>query len=157
MKKTAIIITSFLVFGTANAQEAAFTGEDLMAVDKEFSDFSEANGPYAAWDKFLLDDTIGLPEGQDFSWDKATTLEGFAAFPETASLTWTPLGGDVAESGELGYTYGRYVARSTSPEGEPRESHGKYFTVWKLQEDGSWKVVLDGGNSNPDPNAPSEE
>lgn len=151
--KTKAILGAIALFGLAacEPQQSSFTGQDLMAVDSEFSDFSEANGPYAAWDKFLIEDVVGLPDGQDISWDKATALKAFAGFPETASLTWTPVGGEVAASGEIGYTYGRYVVHSTSPEGEPRESFGKYFTVWKLQADGSWKVVLDGGNSNPAP------
>lgn len=151
MKISAISSSIFFLSLIACEQPQTFTNKDLMTVDAEFSAYSEANGPYEAWDRFLVDNAIGLPEGADFTWDKATARNAFAEFPETASLTWTPLGGDIAESGEVGYTYGRYIVRSIAPDGAITESHGKYITIWKRQADSSWKVVLDGGSSSPAP------
>jgi hypothetical protein len=29
--------------------------------------------------------------------------------------------------------------------------YGNYMSVWKKQDDGSWKFVLDGGNTTPPP------
>jgi len=39
-------------------------------------------------------------------------------------------------------------------DGTPIFAKGKYTTIWKLQKDGSWKVVLDMGNRSPTPNNP---
>jgi ketosteroid isomerase-like protein len=55
-------------------------------------------------------------------------------------LRWEPLGAEV--SGNLGYTYGLY--RSSN-------GYGKYVSVWKKQRDGSWKIVVDAGNTSPAP------
>lgn len=54
----------------------------------------------------------------------------------------------LAESGELGYTVGQYTITVTGEDGERSVEKGKYVTIWRKQADGSWKVVLDGGNSD---------
>ncbi len=64
---------------------------------------------------------------------------------------WTPLAGDISSSGDLGYTWGRYIYSVPDEDGIRQISHGKYMTVWKRQADGGWKAVLDGGNPNPPP------
>ena len=47
---------------------------------------------------------------------------------------------DVMGAGELAYEIGKY-AMTIQPEGqEPVENMGKYVHVWKLQDDGSWKL-----------------
>jgi uncharacterized protein (TIGR02246 family) len=66
-------------------------------------------------------------------------------------LTWSPVHVDVSESGDLGYTFGNYEFRSIGKDGNPSVEHGKYTTIWKKQRDGRWKVVLDMGNSSPEP------
>ena len=66
------------------------------------------------------------------SLQKAFAQSGF-------QLRWKPLGADVAQSGDLGYTWGAY-------ESAPSGRRGHYLTIWKRQPDGSWKVVADVGN-----------
>ena len=64
------------------------------------------------------------------------------------SLVWEPLTADIAESGDLGYTRGRFVLH-TAPgaDGSPPKGpfEGYYCSIWKKQADGSWKWVFDGG------------
>ncbi len=57
-------------------------------------------------------------------------------------LEWTPEFVDVAASGDLGYTYGYYTLTVPGPD-TTRQSRGIFHTVWKRQEDGSWKYVWD--------------
>jgi ketosteroid isomerase-like protein len=64
-------------------------------------------------------------------------------------LSWEPVIADVAQAGDLGFTSGPWEYRE-QPAGEPAR-HGNYFTVWKKQAGGSWKVVIDHGTSNPPP------
>jgi ketosteroid isomerase-like protein len=59
----------------------------------------------------------------------------------------------MAASGDLGYTYGNYVFVTTNKEGKPVTNYGKYASIWRKQKDGQWKVVVDMGNSSPDPKA----
>ena len=69
-------------------------------------------------------------------------------------LVWEPVYADLSSAGDLGYTTGPFTY-SPSPE-EPPVVHGNYFSFWKKQADGSWKVVIDIGTLNPPPpSAPS--
>ncbi len=54
----------------------------------------------------------------------------------------------VEVSGTLGYTQGTVKASSTGRDGKRLDDTGKYLTVWKKQEDGSWKAVQDIFNSD---------
>lgn len=50
----------------------------------------------------------------------------------------------VSNSGDLAYTRGRFTMQSTEPAtNQVRTDRGTYLTVWKKQEDGSWKAVED--------------
>ena len=50
----------------------------------------------------------------------------------------------VAASGNLAYTRGRYTLTTTNPSTRaPVVSTGNYLTVWKRQGDGSWRAVED--------------
>ena len=63
------------------------------------------------------------------------------AVDSSFTLTWEPQEAIVAESGELGYTYGLYnfTDKDTS-------FQGTYVSIWRKQADGNWKYVLDSGN-----------
>ena len=58
-------------------------------------------------------------------------------------MNWQPKGAAIAESGELGYTYGVYTVALKNKD---TLIHGTYVNIWKKQPDGSWKLVLDSGN-----------
>ncbi|HSG81371.1 MAG TPA: DUF4440 domain-containing protein [Gemmatimonadota bacterium] len=71
-----------------------------------------------------------------------------SAQPATPGLlSWEPVFADISESGDLGFTTGPWNYR-THPDSAP-VAYGQYFSFWKLQEDGSWKVMLDHGTSHP--------
>lgn len=75
--------------------------------------------------------------------------EKYAKFVEsngtTKLISWRPYKVEVAASGELGYTWGYWEYDGDSVQ------YGNYFTVWKKQADGNWKMLLDGGNDTPKP------
>jgi ketosteroid isomerase-like protein len=58
-------------------------------------------------------------------------------------MGWTPRGGDVSRSADLGYTYGVYDVTDTNKKVIER---GSYLRIWKI-EFGRWRVVLDVANS----------
>jgi ketosteroid isomerase-like protein len=62
---------------------------------------------------------------------------------KTASVTWTPDYVQVSKNGDLGYTYGKYAWTSKDSLGKEHISKGIFHTVWKKQNDGSWKYVWD--------------
>ncbi len=66
----------------------------------------------------------------------------------TEAFTWRPVSVEVSSSGNLGYSIGRWDRTPRLATGGPAR-HGSYVTIWRKQGDGTWKVVLDIGNSDP--------
>lgn len=60
---------------------------------------------------------------------------------------WQPEMVEAARSGDLGYSRGTYELSVHDPKGNPIVDRGKYATVWKKQDNGTWKVALDMFNS----------
>ena len=58
-------------------------------------------------------------------------------------LEWEPDFIDVSQKGDLGYTYGKYIFEATDSTGKVLQDTGIFHTVWKKQDDGSWKFVWD--------------
>jgi ketosteroid isomerase-like protein len=59
---------------------------------------------------------------------------------------------EVRRSGDWAYTRGGYAAlfvpTDAPADAEIPTRHGKYFLLWERQPDGSWKILIDMGNSN---------
>jgi ketosteroid isomerase-like protein len=74
-------------------------------------------------------------------------FESYFALP---GLTGAWKASDVAasRSGELGYSSGTYEMSVNDSAGKPVPDRGKYATVWRLQPDSTWKVVVDVFNSD---------
>lgn len=60
-----------------------------------------------------------------------------------ASVNWTPDFIEVSASGDMAYSYGRYVWLIKDSTGKENEYKGLYHTIWKKQTDGSWKYSWD--------------
>jgi ketosteroid isomerase-like protein len=60
-----------------------------------------------------------------------------------ASLVWKPDFVEVAASGDLGYTYGKYTYTSTDSTGNEHSYTGVFHTVWRKQPNGQWRFVWD--------------
>jgi uncharacterized protein (TIGR02246 family) len=58
---------------------------------------------------------------------------------------------DVAASGDLVYSRGRFSEKYTDPKtGKVMTDSGSYITVYRKQQDGSWKAVEDFAAADPD-------
>ena len=70
--------------------------------------------------------------------------------PTEATLEWEPIWADISRGGDLGYTTGPSVWTDHSPAKRPTY-YGFYFSFWKKQPTGEWKVVFDVGTELPGP------
>jgi ketosteroid isomerase-like protein len=119
--------------------------ETLLAIDKEFSDYSYKNGTARSFLKYCAKNAVIVL-------DSSMPLVGYKAISqrydtnqiENYSLTWEPVNGDIAESGDLGYTYGTYLV-SSKDSLHKKLAEGCYVTVWKKDSIGDWKWILDTG------------
>jgi uncharacterized protein (TIGR02246 family) len=99
---------------------------------------------------YYAEDAVELPNGAAILQGKKSLSKGMEFLNDkTNRLMWTPVRIDVAQSGDLAYSYGTFEFRSAGKDGKQTVEHGKYTTIWRKLKDGTWKVVLDMGNSSP--------
>jgi ketosteroid isomerase-like protein len=74
--------------------------------------------------------------------------------PPPMGADWAPVYGDISAAGDIGWNTGPllYPGRNGQP-----DRHGMFFSVWKRQADGSFKVVLDVGSDTPSAVVPLDE
>lgn len=117
--------------------------DEVLAADRAFAEAVAMNGLEAWVAAFDPEGTIIPPEGPVVGGHEAVRATMAEAFSTPGfEFVWEPLGGEVAASGDLAYTWGdyRYLVDS-------RVVHaGRYVTVWKRSDDGSWRVLADIGN-----------
>ena len=75
--------------------------------------------------------------------------------PEGPTIKWRPQVVEVLDNGSLALSRGPYKTTSVDADGNSVESWGTFNSVWRLNEDGEWRVVFDAGS--PAANEPSEE
>ncbi len=127
------------------------TAEMLKQLEAEFMKAAAEKGSQG-YMSYYADDSVEVPNGAPLIQGKAEIAKSMGFLDDkNNSLTWTPVGADISASGDLGYTYGNYEFRARDKDGKLTVQHGKYTSIWKLQRDGNWKVVLDMGNASPEP------
>jgi len=127
------------------------TAEILKRLEGEFMKAAAEKGSQG-YMSYYADDSVEVPNGAPLIQGKAEIAKGMGFLDDKNNqLIWTPVGADISSSGDLGYTYGNYEFHAKDKEGKPVVQYGKYTSIWKLQKDGSWKVVLDMGNASPEP------
>jgi len=118
----------------------------LLEADRAFA-AAVADGGSEAWASWFDDDGALVREGVGEIRGRAAVREAsrFLDDPGT-ELRWEPRRGEIAASGELGWTTGDYTIESAGPDGEVRRGQGVYVTIWRRRDDGVWRVVMDLGN-----------
>lgn len=154
-----VIVVAFLVapivFPAPHSAVSASpkaTADTLKQLEGEFMKTS-AEGGSQGYMSYYADNAVELPNGGRLIQSKGEIAKGMGFLDDKNNrLIWTPVGADISASADLGYTYGNYAFHSKDKDGKPSVEYGKYTSIWKLQKDGSWKVVLDMGNATPAPN-----
>ena len=122
--------------------------QDIIDADKAFSDMSRQLGMKKAFLQYISKEGVMLRPGY-MPIIGADAIDYLSQVNDTAyKISWVPTHGEIANSGELGYTYGVYTLATADT-----TLKGTYVNIWKKQADGEWKFVLDTGNegvgSNP--------
>ncbi|MDA0705262.1 MAG: nuclear transport factor 2 family protein [Proteobacteria bacterium] len=69
------------------------------------------------------------------------------------SIKWRPQFVEILDDGTLALTRGPYRLVMTDEQGVKTEHWGTFNSVWRIQADGSWKVVFDAGSDSDVPPA----
>ena len=123
--------------------------EAIRATDMEFSTDATKYGTGAAFGRYAAADAQMFSGPGEFINGPHAISESFGSPTEKNSLVWHPVHGEVAASGDLGFTVGNAVFTGVREDGAKLERFSKYLTVWKKQRDGTWRFVVDGGSARP--------
>ena len=125
------------------------TPQVLMDADMAFSDMSRQVGIKKAFTEYMSQEGVLLrPEYPPII--GAEAIDYLSLVNDTGYvLSWKPSGGEIAKSGDMGFTYGEYTLKV-----EDAVINGTYVNVWKKQRDGAWKYVLNNTNQGTSPDAP---
>lgn len=137
------LLSSFSCTSKKNAPEPVPGKNVLMEADRAFSKLSEQKGMKNAFIEYIDSNGVLLRPGE-MPIAGANAIDYLVQQNDTGyTLTWEPNFAAVSKSGDLGYTYGIYALR---PAAKDTVIYGTYTSIWKRQEDGKWKFVLDSGN-----------
>ena len=146
------IITTILLFNSCKSSiDVKAESQKLLDTDKKFSRVSIEKGSAKAFNLFLTDDALELPAGNFPIIGRANIYDSMKVDQHEYELSWEPQKAEVAKSGELGYTWGKYRVKYNDAKGNEITSYGKYLNIWKKLPNGEWKVAVDMGNKDPKP------
>jgi len=141
MKTLLTIATCVLAAGTAFADLA----DDVRCREIGFSQSVE-NQDMEAFRSFIDADARFIGSGVLRGVDEIA--EGWSVFfnPGLPRIKWRPQVIEVLENGRLALSRGPYISVSVDADGEEVENWGTFNSVWRLNDDGEWRVVFDAGS-----------
>jgi len=119
----------------------------MIAAERAFAAATRELGVRDGFLTFFMDDAIDVgPVGATLG--LVTVKERLRSQPPPAlplarQLLWEPRWGAISGAGDLGWLTGPY--RMKDAKGADPDRHGAYFSVWRRQPDGTYKVRLDIG------------
>lgn len=136
-----IIAALFFSCNLQNQTTNSSNATDLMNADISFSDLSRQIGMKKAFLQYIDNEGILLRPGHS-PIVGADAIDFISVLSDTAyTLSWEPMHAEIAKSGDLGYTYGTYQLKL-----KDTTLNGTYVNIWKKENDGEWKFVLNSNN-----------
>jgi ketosteroid isomerase-like protein len=142
-----LAVLAMSLFGAATARAAEpTTADQLIAIDKAFSDYAAAHGTAEAYREYM-DPT----DSREFAGGKEPARGAAAIYlaqggdkPSTGLLAWTPSEALPSASGDMGVTWGHWTYTPADKTRKPVT--GLHVTVWRKDAAGHWKGLVDIGN-----------
>ena len=133
-------------------------GRALMELSREWSDLvatRDLDAIAAVW----AEDAVMLPPGMPSLESRAAIREFINSAMQAPGfgVIWEPLSVHVSKSGDMAYMIEQNVFIAYDSVGAPITTHGKAVTVWRKDDDGAWKNVVDTWNDVPPQGAPVAE
>jgi ketosteroid isomerase-like protein len=140
------LLFSFPFTGGAQQKNQSPALASLVNTEREFAATSLKEGIRASFWEYFADDGISISPKPHIYKESALKTPP-PAHPLARTLYWEPIVADVSSSGDLGYTMGP-ASLKDSAKGDAPTWYGFYFSIWKRQKDGDWKVAVDIGTGS---------
>lgn len=134
-----ILYTAFCA-AQVNLESAA---REIAENETAFSKMSVQQGINAAFLEYLADDCVmfnPLPVNGKELYRKGTERRSL--------LSWKPTRVEIAASGDYGFSTGPWEIRTAK--NDTPAAYGHFFSIWKKQRNGDWRVALDLGIRYPE-------
>lgn len=146
MRLVLATLAMFLAPLSVRAQTDPQALQRMVATERAFAAATAEVGVRDGFLSFFADDAVQIVRG-----DKVTLAPakvGLAAqppqqLPIANQLIWEPFTGHVSSDGTLGWLTGGFVRFNQAQ--KTTVGQGAYFSVWKRQPNGTWRVWLDEG------------
>ena len=141
--KISILLFAFCLLYSSCCDQTEVYRSEVLGAEQAFAKMAQDSGVQAAFLAFAAEDAVLLRNNKLI--EGKHELEEYFDNPawENIQLEWKPDFIDVAESGDLAYTYGKFTLTQIDSTGSPVKSNGIFHTVWKRQDDGTLKFVWD--------------
>ena len=116
---------------------------EIVQVELDFAATAKKEGVPKAFLAYAADDAVLQRGNKIINGKQAIKVYFDRQTLREVKLEWAPDFVDVSDAGDLAYTYGKYTFSAKDSTGKPIEASGIFHTVWKRQQDGSWKYVWD--------------
>ena len=118
--------------------------QEIFQTEKAFEKMAAKQGITEAF-YFFADSMAVINRGNDSLIFGKENIRNFYLKKDysKATVNWTPDFIDVSADGSMAYTFGKYVWKIKQDDGTIKEFRGVFHTVWKRQNDKSWKYVWD--------------
>jgi uncharacterized protein (TIGR02246 family) len=146
--KSLICLMTVLIIGFSCQQKfdtQSGNSQDWENLQKTILEFDNA------WDtgdtekklEIFADDGIFLPQGREMIIGTEALRENFESIPKEISWKFERDKIKLEMEGDIAYEVVNQLTTITQTGQEPRTIPQKYVHVWKKQQDGSWKVIID--------------
>lgn len=124
-----------------NTEQIEKWKQEVLDTEKDFAEMVKQQGIHKAFVYFADENAVLMRKDQIIA--GKSDIELYYSGQHSRNLDWKPDFVEVAASGDLAYTYGKYTFTSTDSLGNENISTGVFHTVWKKQADGAWRFVWD--------------
>jgi hypothetical protein len=125
----------------------------MVATERAFAAATAEIGVRDGFLTFFSDDAVSLDAGRTGATTSVSgakdglAKQALSKLPILSRLIWEPSTGQISEDGTLGWLTGPYAVLVLTT--RDVTSQGAYFSVWKRQADGTFRVWLDEGITLP--------
>lgn len=145
MTKQFVILFLLLTACTTvvNKAQLETAKKEIVQTEQAFATMAKEKGLSEAF-AYFADSAASLNRGSYVVHGKdSIRLYYLAPRYKGVELLWKPDFIEVSASGDLGYTYGKFLFSTHDSTGQVIRSKGIFHTVWKKQADGQWRFVWD--------------
>lgn len=151
--KSMFIVISMLLILPAYAQENQKLREKIQKINNKMADYL-VKGDYHAGMAYYTDDAISMPNWSPMIKGKEAMAKENSAMDEMGikfnHFDFNTM--EVMKSGDMVIEIGTYKLSMNMPQmPETMHDHGKYVSVWEIQDDGSLKIKADIWNTDKNP------